>query len=141
MAVEAEALAWRQADIPDPHALVLRQEPLADAAIGALLLALEFGGDLGRPRGLGGGDRFLLQHAQGHEKSSSTQVHNDRATLAPAELRLLGEVGPHPLGGDLPTGPTRRRFALRNLLVQRSGPKARFQGAPSSCMPSSSAAR
>src|SRR5262245_8165605 len=92
MAMEAEALAWRQADIPDPHALVLRQESLADAAIGVLLLALEFGGDLGRPRGLGGSDRLLLQHAQGHENSSSTQVRNDRATLALAELRLLGEL-------------------------------------------------
>src|SRR5262249_51914515 len=70
----AEALTWRKTDIPDPHPLVLRQEPLADAAIGVLLLALEFGGDLGRPRSLARGDRFLLQHAQGHKKSSSTQV-------------------------------------------------------------------
>src|SRR5262245_15027889 len=81
MAVEAEALAWRQADIPDPHALVLRQKPLADAAIGALLLALEFGADLGRPRGLGGGDGFLLEHAQGHEKSSSTQMASRGAMI------------------------------------------------------------
>ena len=56
--MEAEALAGLKADIPDPHALVFRQQPLADAAIGILLLPLEFGADLGRPRRPCRGDRL-----------------------------------------------------------------------------------
>jgi hypothetical protein len=48
MAVEAEPLAGLEPDFPNPHALVLRQEPLADTAIGIGLLALEFGDDLRR---------------------------------------------------------------------------------------------
>ena len=49
VAVEPEALAGLEPDLPDPHALVLRQEPLADATVRVRLLALELGRDLGRP--------------------------------------------------------------------------------------------
>jgi hypothetical protein len=66
VATETEALAGLEADLPDADAVALRDQTLADAAVRRFLLTLELGGDLCRPGRLGGGDRRLVQHGQGH---------------------------------------------------------------------------
>src|SRR5262245_17261968 len=66
VAVEADALAGREADDPHPHAIGLRYQGAADARVGIGLLALEFRGDGGRPRRPLGLFRMLVQHRESH---------------------------------------------------------------------------
>src|SRR5262245_11062819 len=66
VAVEADALAGREADDPHPHAIGLRYQGAADARVGIGLLALEFRGDGRRPRRPLGLFRMLVQHRESH---------------------------------------------------------------------------
>jgi hypothetical protein len=64
--MEAEALARLQPNVPNSRTLAFRDQLLADATIGIFALALELGGDLGRPGCLRRLDRLLVQHGHGH---------------------------------------------------------------------------
>src|SRR5581483_9192013 len=69
VAVEADALVGSEPDDPDARALVLRQQRGADARVGVLGLALELGGDVGRPRRLLFFVRGLIEHGQSHGRN------------------------------------------------------------------------
>src|SRR5262249_40685925 len=66
VAVEADPLPGLEPDRPYPDAITLRHQRVTDAWIGIVLLALEFRGDLRRPRRFHRGLRLLVQHRQGH---------------------------------------------------------------------------
>ena len=66
VAVEAQPLARLEPDVPDPYPVALGDQPLTDATVGARPLALELGGDLGRPGGAHGLYRLLVQCGHGH---------------------------------------------------------------------------
>src|SRR5476649_2432861 len=63
VAMKADALAGLEANVPHPHAIVLRQQGCADAAV--LLVFLEFLGDRAGPRRLRA-IGLLCLHAEGH---------------------------------------------------------------------------
>src|SRR5262249_31823385 len=66
MAVKSNPLAPFEADHPDANALVLGEEPIADARIGIALLPFELGSDLRRPGGVLRAFRVLVEHCQSH---------------------------------------------------------------------------
>jgi len=66
MTMEADPLAGRQPDDPNPDAAAFRDKRGADAAIVVVALGLEFRGDRAWPCRRVGAVGCLVQHRQGH---------------------------------------------------------------------------
>src|SRR6185436_13006560 len=64
-------------DGPDPHAIGLGHQGIADAWVGIVPLALEFRDELRRPRRLVRFLRLLVQHRQGHGIPPSVPIKSD----------------------------------------------------------------